>query len=121
MIRNRNIATNLVCVITALLIVSLSGRSVEATPLANQPIEFADLCVLFDCSGGASTSEPYSISPEPDPDGTLSSIALPGLAPEVLGAFLYAYQLIQDDESTAVVDSLVVPFDGLLAGISRFL
>jgi len=120
MVRNRNITGNLVCVIAALLMVALSGRSAEATPLTITPVELADVCALFDCGGGATTSQEYSISPAPDPDGTLTSFALEGVAPEVAGLWLYAYQLSQGPESTSVVDSLIVPFNGLFGGDFSF-
>jgi hypothetical protein len=117
----RGVRTNLACVIGALLIVAVSARSVEAIPLDNATIDIATLCAMFDCGAGASSaSNTYSIAPDPDPDGTLASLVLPGITAETAGTFLYAYQLAQDDGSTAVLTGLSVPFAGLFGSPFSF-
>jgi hypothetical protein len=117
----RGVRTNLAYVMGALLIVAVSGRSVEAVPLDNTTIDAATLCAMFDCgAAAASSSDTYSISPDPDPDGTLASLVLPGITAETTGRFLYAYQLTQEDGSTAVLNGLSVPFAGLFGSPFSF-
>ena len=112
----REVRTTLACVLGALLVVAVSARSVEAIPLDNATITGDALCTLFDCDTVASSaSSPYSIAPDPDPDGTLDSLVLTGITPETAGKFLYAYQLTQADGSTAVLNGLSVPFGGLFS------
>jgi hypothetical protein len=100
-------------VMGVLLVTAGSPRAVEAIPLSNSVIDAATLCEVFDCGAGVDTTDTYSFAPAPDPDGTLTSFAAPGLDPSVAGLWLYAYQITQETFSTADVTGLRVPFAGL--------
>jgi hypothetical protein len=95
------------------LLTQIGARAAEAAPLLIEPIDQASMCVLFDCTAGDGFALAYSIAPDPDPDGMLSSFVIPGLDAAVAGKFMYGYQVIQEAASTATLTSLTVSFPGI--------